>query len=304
MSRISISTQEGFTNKSEIELSSVGSVAGVEIITNNIELKKQIQILPPDGDLGLKLSYITGSIDPLLLGLPESLEPMQVGHNANMGHLYVHENLKDFSFMGLEKLGTLNTIAYSIRTFAQIENAKLGMHSSIVVSPEGRGVLFIGASRSGKTRLALEWVKTHTDWQILEDDWSEISLNNGRIKPISPIKNVAEAQPNSFRSFDKNFVPKKAFELQRTVFLDSVVVIGADELSAIMSSLPFVDNNSITSDCRTEVRAEINRRLQMIRMGYSYLLTNYRRMHIADTVDVSDLSNHMEQLSKFFSIMR
>lgn len=299
MSRIAVSTQEGITNEPEIELVTVGHVAGVEVATNNSELANQIRKLPYDKTIGVNLSYVTGSIDPSLLGFPARLESMQRGKKGNMGQLYVHENLREFAFMGLEKFGTLSTLAYSIRTFSQIEKAKLGIHSSVMVSPKGRGVLLIGASRVGKTRIASEWIRTNRGWQLLEDDWSEVSLDSGKIKPVTPINNLVEKHPDSFTSFGKHFLPKKSFELQRTAYLDSIVIIGSDKLSTIMSSLPFVDNNSITSDCRADVKAEINRRLHMIRDAYSFLLTNYRRIHIEETVEISDLSGHMEYLSKF-----
>jgi hypothetical protein len=277
-----------------------GDIAGVAIHSNNPKFKEEISVLPRIQPLGVNLNYYINTKDPRKYNLPKDFQKMEIGVNSAMGQIYASRNLRDYTFCGLDKFGTLATLAYGIRTFHRVEDGYLGLHSSAISSPDGSGYLLVGGCRTGKTRLAKEWIKRHPKWELLEDDWTEIDLDKEVVWPITPVTNVSQTPGEGFVSFGKTFFPRSQEHFMNHTSLNGVIIIGSDSIQNILGNVPFIDSDSIV-DCPKTTRDEISERVELIESSFKYLQQTYPTLHIPSTAGETEIRKHMEDINTFIN---
>jgi hypothetical protein len=300
MSRITVLRSEQESQRVEDKDIECGDIAGVSIQSNNPHFKEEISILPKIQSLGINLNYYINTGDPREYNLPKDLEKMEVGVDSAMGQIYASKSLKDFTFCGLDKFGTLATLAYGIRTFHRIEDGYLGLHSSAIRSPNGEGYLLVGGCRTGKTRLAHEWIKSHPKWELLEDDWTEIDLDRELLWPISPVTNVSQNGGGGFVSFGKSFFPRSKEYFMNHTSLNGIIIIGSDSIQDILGNVPFIDNDSII-DCPRTARDEISERVKLVEASFNYIQQAYPTLHIPSTAGEAKIVKHIEDIDTFIN---
>lgn len=300
MSRITVLNQEQESEKVEPQDFQCGDIAGVSIRSNNPEFRREISILPRIQPLGINLKYYINSGDPREYDLPRDFEKMEVGIDSAMGQIYASKDLREYTFCGLDKFGTLATLAYGIRAFHRIENGYLGLHSSAIRSPEGAGYLLVGGCKTGKTRLASEWIRKHPTWELLEDDWTEIDLDKDILWPISPVTNFSGSDTDGFVSFGKTFYPRAQEHFVNHTPLDGVIIIGSDSIEDILGNVPFINDESVMN-CPRTARDEIYERIELIRTGFKYLQNTKPTLRIPSTAGESQITKHMQDIDNFLN---
>lgn len=116
-----------------------------------------------------------------------------------------------------DKFTSLTSLALGQRAFNRARENRHGLHASLL-SKDGLGYMLMGCAGAGKTTNSVMLIKQ--GFQLLSDDWSEVSIENGEVfaSPVIPIISMSklsfqdiqekaglleEAKKNSFVSYGK-----------------------------------------------------------------------------------------------------
>lgn len=203
---------------------------GVSVSTDSTHLAEVSNLIPNQETsvpLGYSLLYFTGKV--LML----NDQPLIAQQTKEFGgEIYIDEDLRNFTFGGVDSYGTLSHMTYGIRSFAQLSKGKLGLHSAVIFDHKNNGShLLIGATGAGKSTLGRELQSQYPDqYTIIGDDWAEIDTKQSNVSSVSQILSYRqgdETQDPLFTSFKgkQYFLPNS-----KNILLENKRVLSATEI--------------------------------------------------------------------------
>lgn len=294
------------------------SLAGMSIRTDSQELYDQTELaLAHDSSVcpGVQakaiLNYVTGPSFPFNDAQGQNLRRIEKDYP---GDIYSDHGLATFSFHGIDKFGTLASIAYGIRSWCMIPVGRLGLHSALLHDREdGSGVLIVGKNRVGKSSIGRVIETECARFDLLSDDWSEVKLDNGIAEPISPVfsvNNPGDDYSLAFESFGKSFYTKntvrpKCTTLRHIIELhDTQASTDENFLIRSLSHIPFlpqsIDESMFTdsSGNHEEIIAKIRARRASIISAYGELTDDHETTVVINDPRYSSLRDSSERVKE------
>ena len=291
------------------------SVAGVTIKTDSAELNSQLDLLAsqvPSNDIdavGTSLVFIVDDAFPFRDSSGARLRRIEKDYP---GDIYADTRLENFAFHGINKFGTLASMAYGIRAWKTATQGVLGLHSSLIFDKESeRSTLLVAKNRAGKSSIGRALEEANDRFDLLSDDWNEVCLNDGFVKTVSPVFSVE--RPGSdytllFESFGKPFYVK-AGGPQR-VALDRIIEIHSQPqveghtefIRRSLGHIPFLNQqvgDSLFANAgvrRDMVTQEIVSRRQAITDAYVKLTNEFEVTQIVNNPKKNSLSDVVQRV--------
>lgn len=294
---------------------------GMRIMTDSPELHTQVLQageLTPEAALQGDLAFCYVTQDKL--DLPGAGgEPLRATSNQHPGEIYASTDLRHFYFQGKNKLGTLVSMAYGIRSLDRIQDDALGLHSALILDRATReATLLVGKNCVGKSTIG-QALEDDSDerFVMLSDDWSEVDLSSGYIAPVSPIFSPPE-QPSvryvpTFKSYGKPFYRKDLSDLGllTSVGLSRIIEIrhradiqDEDFVLRALSHIPMIrqpldDQLFVGNPAGQElIRGKIAARQHAILEGYSKLSEQYVRLTVVNDHQKNSLRDAVIQVKR------
>ncbi len=241
----------------------------------------------------------------------------------NAGTIYVTPDLSNFVFWGLDKLGTASGMIYGIKSFFDINNNYLGVHSSLLFNNKTqKTVILIGESKSGKSSIAYCLEKKHKHLDVISDDWNYIERRQDMLFtiPISNIyspRDIKHTDKYTFllESSNKRFYTKSIQSYNdKNYLLDSVVLLHTEKenlnnhelyLRNALHHIPFMPENNKdiiknNSDYNNIVQRVFEKKKQLL-AKYMDLLDMCRYKNFVNIISKNTLEEISDLVFKFIS---